>query len=613
METKERIKDRILKRAARVWGYNDQELITSFDPVVAMLLEACGIELERISSEQENSRSRIVERLLEIMMPETRSGILPSRAIVHANPSENNLNLTLEHQFHTIKNLPNIYNPVEPIVKKISFGATGEFQLATADLAYVAFANKMYTQPHVLHKEPFTQSQEHLPQATLWLGIQCQTNMEKLEKLMFYTDIRNSHQKEIFYHYLFQAKIFHQGKQYTMSKGFNVNTDVDVNAIVNQNYNQIEQIYSEVNQFYEQNFFYIAEDLIIDEEAFAIPEELTNCFSIEKLKELDDVLWLKLEFPETMIDDILENAMFALNCFPVINKTLNRATQEVDAFINYIPLETDEHFLDLNEVSDSLANQYHLKNFSEGNLESGWASLRNSGVVRFDKRNASDLIQYLLELLKDESASFSVLGGDFLDENLKQLNQLIATLEQQTKEQDFTQSNFPYIIVRPKKEVVGDSNELMIVEYWSCAGEDANDIRPNTLLTTEKGADFVSKTSYLVTPSVGGKNRLSVQDKILSYRSALLAHGRIVTFADIRAFCLDHFKQSVVDIKLRKGTKKDSAINKGFERTIDIIITRNLEIAPPISDTEWKYLCDNLMHKLERVSSNVYPYRLIIE
>ncbi len=614
METKERIKDRILKRAARAWGYSDQELETSFDPIVAMLLEACGAELEKLSAEQENSHSRIVERLLEIMTPESHSGVFPSRSIVHAIPVENNFALSLEHQFQTIKNIPNIYDPVNPIVKKITFGPTGKFSLVAAKLEFMAFSDRMFSLQRTFHKDHFLKAEKHLPQGHLWVGIRCYAEVDEFQKLMFYTDIKNEYQKEAFYHYLRQAKVWCNGKEFIMKEGFNTkDSHVDVEAVITQNYNYVNQVYADVNQYYASKFFYLEENLEITPKSFNIPEELSECFSGEKLTQLNDVIWLQFKFPETMIDDILENALFALNCFPVINKTLHQSNHGIDPYINYIPLQTEEHFLDLNDITDSHGNQYHLKDFSKGNLESGNATLRNSGVVRFDERNASELIQYLLELLKDESASFSVLGGDFLDENLKQLNQLIATLEQQTKEQNFTRSNFPYVIVRPKHGIEYKENEMISVEYWGCVGEDANDIKPETRLNVDSGADFVTNSIYMITSSVGGRNRLSTQEKILAYRKSLLTHGRVVTFADVKAFCLNHFKQTVFAIELRKGTKIDSATNKGFERTIDILITRNSSLEPPISDREWQYLCDNLMHKLESVSSNVYPYRLIVQ
>lgn len=36
----DRIKDRILRRASRLWGYNELESENSFDPIVGLLLSA---------------------------------------------------------------------------------------------------------------------------------------------------------------------------------------------------------------------------------------------------------------------------------------------------------------------------------------------------------------------------------------------------------------------------------------------------------------------------------------------------------------------------------------------------------------------------------------------
>ena len=45
----DRIKDRILRRAARMWGYSELEAETSFDPIVSLLLSASAAELEKLS------------------------------------------------------------------------------------------------------------------------------------------------------------------------------------------------------------------------------------------------------------------------------------------------------------------------------------------------------------------------------------------------------------------------------------------------------------------------------------------------------------------------------------------------------------------------------------
>jgi hypothetical protein len=305
--------------------------------------------------------------------------------------------------------------------------------------------------------------------------------------------------------------------------------------------------------------------------------------------------------------------MFYINSIPVINKQILHQTQSIDSFINYIPLITEDIFLDLGNIVDSRGYQYHIKEFSEGNLDIGDATLRHTGVIRFDERGASELIQYLIELLKDESASFTVIGGDFIERTVRNVNRLIATLEQHIREKKFTKSSFPYVIIRPKEAMKKGDNDTFSVSYWVTNGEDANDLKVGTRLNGVSTSDFAQDSIMLINTSVGGKSRTGTREKITSYREALLTRGRVVTFADIKTFCLNHFKFTISGVEVRKGTKIDSSTNNGFVRTIDIILKKNAQAEYQVSDSEWQYLCDTLLHKLDKVSSNVYPYRLIVK
>ena len=60
----------------------------------------------------------------------------------------------------------------------------------------------------------------------------------------------------------------------------------------------------------------------------------------------------------------------------------------------------------------------------------GTYTLRTGDVERFDSRNAMEYMNYLLELLRDESSAFAALGQDFVASQIKELNQNIAQLEQ---------------------------------------------------------------------------------------------------------------------------------------------------------------------------------------
>ena len=139
----DRIKDRILRRASRLWGYNELESENSFDPIVGLLLSAIASELERLGFALESSNSRMIERILELLFPENISGVHPAYSLVQVEPQDNNPSLSLYDSFKTTKNIVNIFNPSENTLKDIYFSPTIEAQLHKAKVEYIAFGNDL--------------------------------------------------------------------------------------------------------------------------------------------------------------------------------------------------------------------------------------------------------------------------------------------------------------------------------------------------------------------------------------------------------------------------------------------------------------------------------------
>jgi len=419
MESKQKIKDRILRRAANLWGYADSEIETNFDPIVAMLLEACGVELEKLSIEIDSSRNRVVERLIDIMSPESYIGNSPSHSIVYGVPVENNTLVSQLSQFLVKKSIANIYDPTQPISKDVYFGATSEFELTDARISYIAFSNNLYEVKDALYRELIKKSPINLSSSEIWLGVRVKEETEVLKKLLFYTDTRNNYHREFYLHNIRQAKIYVGEKEIRFKEGFTSSQEsLDVEEILTNNYNKVANISREVNDFYSEKFFHLQENIILTEENKQIPKEIIKSFGAEIIEESENVVWLKIEFPQVMFSEVLEEVQIALNCFPVINKQLLKVSQNINSFVNYIPLETEDFFLDVEGISDSQGNLYHLNTYNQQNLEGGEAIVRQGGVARFGQRSASEHIQYLLDLLKDEAASFSVIGNDFVNNQL---------------------------------------------------------------------------------------------------------------------------------------------------------------------------------------------------
>ena len=142
----DRIRDRILRRASRMWGYNESETENSFDPLVGLLISACASELEKLSFEQENSRARIIDRILEVMFPEEVAGALPAHTILQVYPSQNNKSISLYNSFATKKRVQDIYNPQDTKEIDITFFPTIPLKLTTAKVKYIAYGNELIEQ-----------------------------------------------------------------------------------------------------------------------------------------------------------------------------------------------------------------------------------------------------------------------------------------------------------------------------------------------------------------------------------------------------------------------------------------------------------------------------------
>jgi len=607
----DRIKDRVLKRAARSWGFSDVEMETSFDPVVSMMLNALSYELEKVAHELEDSKTRVVERVLEIMFPEVTAGVKPARAILHALPIDNNMKVSLQNQMSANRRIHNIYNPLAPITREIALSPTLEVKLSSAEVKYVAYERNLFEISNLFYKDAIRDYKHSLPSGIVFMGIELKNPKDlELDDLMLYIDIKNTHQKEMFHYYLKQMKCFHDDIEIKVEEGYNVPVNnIDIENIINRNYTHLSEIMQEVNEFYFDNFYTLKGTL----KHKPINEYSEEYKYLKAITDSNDnpVIWIKMVFPESLIPQILDNVSFTANCFPVINKKKHIINKTLGNFLSYIALETDNNiYLDVDTVLDGFNNHYEIKEFKDGVIEEGNAVLRTGGVSRFDSRSASELLQNVLDLLKDESSSFAGLGKDFMNSSLVEINQLLASVEQQAKENSFSKNNDPYLMIKPKiDESLGKS---FSIHYWSTCAEEGNDIKAGTVLETKEDLLFVSKEAVLITNTVGGLNKQNNKDRILAYRNALLTRGRIVTFADIKAFGFNHFKSSIEDIRIEKGTRKEISVTAGFSRTVDIYIKTNSEEKQHLSDPEWEYLCDSFMKHLKNRSSNVFPYRIFV-
>ncbi|MBM0651967.1 type VI secretion system baseplate subunit TssF [Capnocytophaga genosp. AHN8471] len=602
----EQIKNRMIKRASRMWGYSELESESSFDPVLELLLSACASELEKLRFEQENSRARITDRILEIIFPNQIVGVVPSQTLLQLTPVENNVQLSRYNHFKAIKKTQNIYDPTQVNTKDIYFSPTLEMKLTTAQVKYLLYGNKVFQQESFFYQEEIARSERNIPSGEFWIGIHA-PGVEKLEDLCFYIDVNNKEQKEFFTYYLQQVKVFSEGKEYELVEGYNTPTNsIEYENIISKNYTGIDAIYNEVNQFYQANFFTLKGTIYpkTEEEKSVATTLLENYFLDHKFITEKDIIWLQFKFYEVITPKVLENVRIALNCVPAINIRNTEDYKRIKGQLTIYPITGEDSFLDIDYISDNYKKRYDVKNYlSDDNIS---IVLRRGGVARFDERNALEHLQHLLGLIREETASFSAIGNDFaIEEELKQIGQNLASIYQNIKEKNLSLNPNPYLIFSSNNKEM-DMN--FTISYWHTAAEEGNDIKTGISLVCDSENKTAISKAIVVKPSFGGRRGLTTSDKILEYRNALLSRGRIVTIADVKTFAKSHFKHTIKGLEVQKGTKKEVSLKGGFKRTIDIYLNKNKEVE--VSETEWEYLKDSFLIKLEKASTNIYPYRI---
>lgn len=609
----------MLKNASRAWGYTETEAENNFDPLVSMLLTACSAELEKISGEIQASRARVLERLVQLLSPDALTGALPAHAIGCATPIDNNFELAEEMQFYTTRKLAANKENEDPVTKDVFFSPTSCFRLNKGTIRFMAVGDTMYRISDHINKEIIARAEsgKELPACSLWLALD--EPGESLQNSLFYFDFRNEVDKPLFYQQLPKATWYWNDQAMTHAPGYGhlsiSGEQLDLEAVLNRDDDVSTKVKKHVNAFYKSCFITLEDefDLAASKDNEMLASEIADVFSTRNLKSLQkhQLRWICIDFPQTIGNKLLQDVVCVINCFPVINRKLEELTFRLQEIINIIPLQTEDVFLDLVEVSNDEGKLLNVRTFQHtGNEESFSLMLRNGGVGRFDERDAGSIVSYLLQLLRDESAAFSTLGTDFMSNEMKQLQQIINKLEQRLFSRQLRREHTPYLVIRNN---TSNQRQNMFIRFWSTGGVEANNLKAGTLLRLYKGTGVQYGQITLVSTTVGGRDKLGTAESVFAYKSALLSRDRLITSEDIKAFCNYQLGERVKGIDVQKGIMIHPDQRQGFMKTVDVVIDINRKAYDEmIEKGEVDFWTENLRLLLEEKSVSLLPYRVFI-
>lgn len=613
---KEAIASRMFRNAARFWGLNDTN-IDNFDPLVRLLVEACAVEIYRLDNEVASVQKTMTERLAGLLIPQVHIQPRPAHAVMHGASTDEYMYVALESQFVHQKRVASVLNGPLDATTDVFFSPSGRFKVIAGDISVVANGANVYQLTELQQKETFLRAAHgrHFGRGVVWLGIDVQPGLD-LTDLSIFFDLKNTPNSARYLSTLRHVKCTCNGQTVQLNRGLSETSFEDHQLDFED---ALEELYinrrleKQVSRTYCDNFLTISadgNDFLKEPDASLLiryPSEFEQMLAPADLAVFENRrLWLRLQFPAEYTDQILDDLSIAINCFPVVNRHLNELTYRLNSYFNIIPLLSSEQFFAVKTVEGTIATNgrndyvyYPFDQYTDG--DKGIYTVRVGDLERFDSRNAAEYIDYLLELLRDESRAFAAFGQDFMATAIKDLNQNIGIIEQKLKQNmQLLQTSPTYLLINPLQP-----SDTIFVQYWTCNGLAGNGIRNNTQLDLSQGSAFRRSSLVLMTQTTGGMDKLQNTEVLKSFKSVLLSRGRIVTVTDVKNFCAAYLHDRAAAIKVERGVSSSPAPNRGLMPVVQITITPGPGVGP---DLDWERIKTELIAELSEQSTPDVTY-----
>lgn len=617
--SKEVIKNRMLKHALNYWGISNTEDI---DPAVKLMLEALSSELYNLGNEIKDTQVRILEKVANLLSPDFLTAPAPAHTLLYANPAEPVQLLSQATAFSCQRKISSNQNDVLDTTLDIQFTPVSDIDLFDIQIMHTVTGGKLFTHDTVLTKQIAGQGRQKTSTANaLWLGIRINPNITSLENLFFCFDWKNIEPKlaQRIYQLLPLTRWLINDEELQIRDGL-----PELQAKKSNSYHNIFSSYDlaallekDIRQYYHHKYIYITDSrqMKLHSQLQYYPASFTQIFTENELQKFTEkLLWIQILFPVAMQQEYLDELYIYPNTFPAINRHANDLKFRLKGGSNIIPLKTglQEQFLSVKSLADSVRQYRSVPYRDKEEEESGTYTLRTGGVERFDNRNARELIGYLLELLRSESAAFSTYGYDYIAITLKEMNQKMALMEQKTKGYASNAAEIPnYIIVKPF-----ENEDMMYAEYWTTLAEMANNLRAGTPLQLMKGAGVKQDKNFkdqvfMMTTTTGGKSRLKSEERLNALRYGIMTRNRIITKEDIRNFCFYELGDRISKVNIERGFELSTQTKEAFRKTIDIKLTPS--DSGILDKSIWHTLCDQLLAKLNVRSGASGYYRVLVD
>jgi hypothetical protein len=549
------------------------------------------------------------------MTPGVLSAPYCAHAIAYAKPAEAIQTITTSTHFFYLKKA----TAAKEKNQELFFTPVNNVQLVDGVLSYIVAGNTAFSMDANLQKTIFMNGKSGASRKNeIWLGIQLNKEIETVDKLRFYFDIKNTENKYQLQSLLQLSKWYVNAKEVQTIKGIVYEQGEEQQQKEKSIFSEYDVMYlieQEIKQLYNNQFITLSDptqEINVKDELKTYPEEFKGMFAAPDLAKLSkELLWVKITTSAFIDERVIFDLFVSINAFPVVNRSLKNTAHRFKGITNIIPIKTEtfEHFLCVKSLKDLKGREYTQIPFAQtSSAEIGTYSVRKGGIERFDTRSAKEYLNYLIELMRDESAIFSSYGQDAVTSLIKDLERILAQIEQRIKQNEFYNADMHHYITLG----VIENQNTVNVEYWITNGVIANTIHTGAHLSLYEGTEVKLNSIVLLSTTTGGKKNIELSRHMDAYRYALLTHNRLVTTEDIKAFCMYELGDKIAAVEIKKGVMRSTNPKEGLVRCIDIVMKQKNNLAANNTTEEWDLLFKEVKSKLELRSAMNSNYRLML-
>ncbi|MFT4092335.1 MAG: hypothetical protein QM640_01755 [Niabella sp.] len=607
IQSREQIKDKMIRLAAAHWNLEENELEANFDPLLILIFDAVAGEMETLGHRLKDIQSNLLNELSTLMLPHSLLRAKPASCILTARPTETSCLLKKEINFSTIAKTSRADEAVKEA--ELNFTPIGETKLIQVSLGYIRIGSKIFKCLEDGRRTMVHESAGSEMIREIHFTLNSKTPVDTLAGLQLFFDLKSHSEASNFYFALQDATLTINGANTRFNSGYFKNaqyTPALKDAFLGHT-DYSRKIQREIAAIYADQFF------TIDEAAGALPDFTGSTHTI--LQGLPEKLIAEINTPHTIYatlslrhpfsPEIIERLQMAVNAFPAINRRLEKIFHKTEKWVNIIPLQIYGSYLDIHSIEGLNNTKYKLQTADyDGTVEEGTAIIRAARVSRNSSNDIRNSLKSLLEAIRDESAYFSRTSNDFISSRLNEISKTLTRLEDQVQLSKDEKPAFRYVLLKSK-----NPGETVQVSYWNTSPADAAFVKANAGFRPVQHSLTETGSCFSITPAAGGMEILNDYAQKQMLVRQLSSRGKIISIEDVKLLCYELFGYRLKKADVQKSMKVLPGKNTGISRFISI----QLSVAKDsMGAEEITYLKKQLRYQLDTNASFMFPVEIYI-